>query len=144
MEGAFEIGPYVKGALLGGMTLGYQLGRDEALVNVGARMPQADCQMKHTHDLGFTLRCNICAIFFPSGISTISMGETLELILPAAKVPTTDPVICSRVSESTSNLLDYFEVRSPSRAVTGMLASASIPAPFRLFVIRYKDANCAQ
>ena len=144
MERAFAIGPYARGALLGGMTLGYQLGREEALVNVGARMPRADCQMKHTYDLGFTLRYNICAIFFPSGISTIPMGETLELILPAAKVPTTDPVMCSRVSESTSNLLEYLEVRSPSRAVTGMLASASVPAPFRLFVIRYKDANCAQ
>lgn len=95
-EGTFEIGPYVKGALLDGMNIpqigggvaaGYQLGKYEALVNVGAaystdrigevRSPQFSSpgQTKHTYDLGFTLRYTIQRYFLSVGYQHNSNGR---------------------------------------------------------------------
>lgn len=95
-EGTFEIGPYVKGALLDGMNIpqigggvaaGYQLGKYEALVNVGAaystdrigevRSSQFSSpgQTKHTYDLGFTLRYTIQRYFLSVGYQHNSNGR---------------------------------------------------------------------
>ena len=105
-EGTFEIGPYVKGALLdginipqvgGGMAAGYQLGKYEALVNVGAaysterigevRSPQFSSpgQTKTTYDLGFTLRYTIQRYFLSVGYQHNSNGRDLGINFAGGK-----------------------------------------------------------
>jgi hypothetical protein len=87
-DGAFEIGPYAKGALLdggsvpqlaGGAILGYRLGKYEILINVGLgyateRIGENTSdgvthpgQTKVTYDLGLSLRYDLNNQYFISG-----------------------------------------------------------------------------
>ncbi len=105
-EGTFEVGPYEKGALLdginlpqvgGGIAVGYQLGKYEALVNVGVaysterigevRSPQFSSpgQTKHTYDLGFTLRYTIQRYFLSVGYQHNSNGRDLGINFAGGK-----------------------------------------------------------
>ena len=105
-EGAFEIGPYVKGALLdgmnipqvgGGMAVGYQLGKYEVLANVGAAYSperigevrstgfSSPGQTKHTYDLGFTLRYTIQRYFLSVGYQHNSKGKDLGINFAGGK-----------------------------------------------------------
>ena len=105
-EGVFEIGPYVKGALLdgvnipqvaGGMVLGYQLGKYEILANAGLayateRMGEVRStqfsspgQTKHTYDLGFTLRYTIQRYFLSAGYQHNSNGSDVGINFAGGK-----------------------------------------------------------
>ena len=105
-DGVFEIGPYVKGALLdganipqvaGGMVVGYQLGKYEILANAGVayaterigdeRSTQFSSpgQTKHTYDLGFTLRYTIQRYFLSVGYQHNSNGRDLGINFAGGK-----------------------------------------------------------
>jgi hypothetical protein len=95
-DGAFEIGPYAKGALLdgvsvpqiaGGVILGYRLRNYEILVNVGLayateRIGETTSQLgqtKNTYDLGLTLRYDINQYFISTGYQHNSNGSAVGL-----------------------------------------------------------------
>lgn len=105
-EGVFEIGPYVKGALLdgvnipqvaGGIVAGYQLGKYEMLVNAGVAYAterigevrstefSSPGQTKHTYDLGFTLRYTIQRYFLSVGYQHNSNGRDLGINFAGGK-----------------------------------------------------------
>jgi hypothetical protein len=99
-DGAFEIGPYAKGALLdgvsvpqvaGGAILGYRLGKYEILINVGLayateRIGESTSdgvvhpgQTKQTYDLGLSLRYDINRYFISAGYQHNSDGSHLGI-----------------------------------------------------------------
>jgi hypothetical protein len=95
-DGAFEIGPYVKGALLdgvsvpqiaGGMILGYRFSNYEILVNGGLAYaterigdtPDHLGQTKHTYDLGLSLRYDINRYFISAGYQHNSNGSAFDI-----------------------------------------------------------------
>jgi hypothetical protein len=99
-DGAFEIGPYAKGALLdgvsvpqvaGGAVLGYRLGDYEILVNVGLayateRIGETTSdgfvhpgQTKQTYDLGLSLRYDLNEYFISAGYQHNSNGSHIEI-----------------------------------------------------------------
>lgn len=99
-EGVFEIGPYMKGALLdgvsipqvaGGIIAGYQFGKYEILANAGlayaterigerrATVSSLGGQTKHTYDLGFTFRYTIQRYFLSIGYQHNSNGIDLGM-----------------------------------------------------------------
>jgi len=99
-DGVFEIGPYVKGALLdgvnvpqiaGGGILGYRFGNYEILVNGGLAYATERIgentsdgvvhpgQTKQTYDLGFSLRYDITRYFISAGYQHNSNGESFNL-----------------------------------------------------------------
>ena len=101
-EGAFEIGPYAKGALLdgvsvpqiaGGVIMGYRSGNYEILINGGlayateriGEIPDHLGQTKNTYDLGLTLRYDINQYFISSGYQHNSNGSALDLDLIRGK-----------------------------------------------------------
>ena len=94
-DGALEIGPYAKGALLdgvnipliaGGVILGYRVGHYEILVNGGLayateRIGETGSgrfiepgQTKHTYDLGLSLRYELNQYFISAGYQHNSNG----------------------------------------------------------------------
>jgi hypothetical protein len=104
--GAFEIGPYVKGALLdgmnipqiaGGVVFGYRLDNYEILVNTGYAYAterigevrtdrfSSSGQTKHTYDLGLSLRYDISRYFLSLGYQHNSNGRDLGLNFVAGK-----------------------------------------------------------
>lgn len=105
-NGAFEIGPYAKGALLDGMNIpqvaggvlfGYRLGHYEVLANVGLAyateriggIPSGryadQGQSKHTYDLGLSLRYDIDRYFITAGYQHNSNGEDLGMNFMSGK-----------------------------------------------------------
>lgn len=96
-DGAFEIGPYAKGALLdginvpliaGGVVLGYRSGPYEILVNgglayaterIGETTSDRLGQTKHTYDLGLSLRYDINRYFISGGYQHNSNGSSFGL-----------------------------------------------------------------
>jgi hypothetical protein len=99
-DGAFEIGPYAKGALLdgvsvpqvaGGAIVGYQLGKYEILINVGLAYATERIgentsdgvvhpgQTKHTYDLGFSVRYDIKRYFISAGYQHNSNGTGFDI-----------------------------------------------------------------
>ena len=98
--GAFEVGPYAKGALLdgasvpqiaGGAILGYRLGNYEILMNGGLAYATERIgentsdgvvhpgQTKQTYDLGITLRYDITRYFISAGYQHNSNGSSFNL-----------------------------------------------------------------
>lgn len=95
--GVFEVGPYVKGALLdgghvpqiaGGAVVGYRIDRYEVLVNVGlayateeiGKLGSEDSsQTRATYDLGLSLRYDINQYYFSVGYKHNSNGEDFGL-----------------------------------------------------------------
>jgi len=91
-DGVFEIGPYVKGALLdgghvqqiaGGAVVGYRFDTYEVLVNVGrayatevigVRLSPNTGQSRQTYDLGLSLRYDINRFFISVGYQHNSNG----------------------------------------------------------------------
>jgi hypothetical protein len=105
-EGVLEIGPYVKGALLdgvsvpliaGGGILGYRFGNYEILLNGGfayatERIGETTSdgvvhpgQTKHTYDLGFTVRYDINQYFISAGYQHNSNGTGFNIEYDHAK-----------------------------------------------------------
>jgi bacterioferritin-associated ferredoxin len=105
-DGVFEIGPYVKGALLdgvnvpliaGGAIVGYRIGTYEILVNGGfgyatERIGETTSdgvvhpgQTKHTYDLGVTLRYDINQYFISAGYQHNSNGTGFNIEYAHAK-----------------------------------------------------------
>jgi hypothetical protein len=96
-DGVFEVGPYVKGALLdgghvpqiaGGAVVGYRFDRYEVLVNVGlayateqiGKLGSEDSsQTRATYDLGLSLRYDINQYYFSVGYKHNSNGEDFGL-----------------------------------------------------------------
>jgi hypothetical protein len=95
-DGAFEIGPYAKGALLdgvsvpqiaGGVILGYRSGNYEILINGGlayateriGETPDHLGQTKNTYDLGLILRYDINQYFISSGYQHNSNGSHFDI-----------------------------------------------------------------
>jgi len=95
-EGALEIGPYAKGALLdgvsvplvaGGLILGYRLRSYEILFNGGLayatdRIGETTSrlgQTKQTYDLGLTMRYDLNQYFISAGYQHNSNGSGYEL-----------------------------------------------------------------
>lgn len=99
-DGVFEIGPYVKGALLdgasvpqiaGGGILGYRFGNYEILVNGGLAYATERIgentsngivhpgQTKQTYDLGASLRYDIKQYFISAGYQHNSNGSSFDL-----------------------------------------------------------------
>ncbi len=96
-DGALEVGPYAKGALLdgghvpqvaGGAVLGYRFGAYEVLMNVGlayaterigsTASPDSG-QTKHTYDLGLSVRYDLNRYFFSGGYGHNSNGHSAGL-----------------------------------------------------------------
>ena len=98
-DGAFEIGPYAKGALLdgvsipqvaGGVVLGYRLGKYEILVNCGLAYATERIgentsegvvhpgQTKQTYDLGLSLRYDLNHYFISAGYQHNSNGSSFD------------------------------------------------------------------
>lgn len=98
--GAFEVGPYAKGALLdgvtvplvaGGVILGYRFGNYEILVNGGLAYATERIgentsdgvvhpgQTKQTYDLGFSVRYDITRYFISAGYQHNSNGSSFNL-----------------------------------------------------------------
>ncbi len=105
-SGAFEIGPYAKGALLAGMNIpqigggvafGYRQGHYEILLNTGfayasERIDQIHSdrysfagQTKHTYDLGLSLRYDIQRYFLSVGYQHNSNGRALGMNFVSGK-----------------------------------------------------------
>jgi hypothetical protein len=105
-DGAFEIGPYVKGALLdgvsvpqiaGGVILGYRFSNYEVLVNGGLAYATERIgenttdgavhpgQTKDTYDLGLLLRYDIRQYFISVGYQHNSNGSAFDLNVIHAK-----------------------------------------------------------
>lgn len=105
-NGAFEIGPYAKGAMLDGMNIpqvaggvmfGYRQGQYEVLANVGlayateriGEIPSGRSadqgQSKHTYDLGLSLRYDIDRYFITAGYQHNSNGEDLGVNFSSGK-----------------------------------------------------------
>ncbi|WP_447986980.1 hypothetical protein [Nitrospira sp. Nam74] len=101
--GVFELGPYIKGALLdgghvpqiaGGAVAGYRFGRYEVLVNVGLAYatevigspggPDSN-QSRTTYDLGLFLRYVLNRYYFSIGYKHNSNGDDLGLNVFGAK-----------------------------------------------------------
>jgi hypothetical protein len=99
-DGVFEIGPYVKGALLdgvnipliaGGGIVGYRVGKYEILVNGGfgyatERIGENTSngvihpgQTKYTYDLGFSVRYDIERYFISAGYQHNSNGTGFDI-----------------------------------------------------------------
>lgn len=99
-DGAFEIGPYAKGALLdgvsvpqvaGGTVLGYRLGTYEVLINVGLAYATERIgentsdgvvhpgQTKQTYDLGLSLRYDLNQYFISAGYQHNSNGSHIDI-----------------------------------------------------------------
>jgi len=99
-DGAIEIGPYAKGALLdgvsvpqvaGGAILGYRLDKYEVLINVGLAYATERIgentsdgvdhpgQTKQTYDLGLSLRYDLNQYFISVGYQHNSNGSALDL-----------------------------------------------------------------
>lgn len=99
-DGVFEIGPYVKGALLdgvtvpliaGGVILGYRFGNYAILVNgglayaterIGENTADGSVhpgQTKQTYDLGLSLRYDINQYFISAGYQHNSNGSSFDL-----------------------------------------------------------------
>jgi hypothetical protein len=99
-DGAFEIGPYAKGALLdgvsvpqiaGGMILGYRFGKYEILANGGLAYATERIgentsngivhpgQTKNTYDLGLTVRYDINQYYISAGYQHNSNGSSFDL-----------------------------------------------------------------
>jgi len=96
-DGALEIGPYIKGALLdgghvpqiaGGAVVGYRIGAYEVLVNgglayatevIGSTSSPNSGQTKHTYDLGLSLRYDINQYFVSVGYGHNSNGHSVGL-----------------------------------------------------------------
>ncbi len=96
-DGALEIGPYAKGALLdgghvpqfaGGAAVGYRINRFEVVVNVGlayategigTSSSDDSSQTRATYDLGLSLRYDIDRYYLTVGYKHNSNGESLGL-----------------------------------------------------------------
>ena len=99
-DGVFEVGPYVKGALLDGVTVpliaggaivGYRVGKYEILVNggfgyaterIGENISNGIVhpgQTKQTYDLGISLRYDINQYFISAGYQHNSNGSRFDL-----------------------------------------------------------------
>lgn len=102
-DGVFEVGPYVKGALLdgghvpqiaGGALVGYRFDRYEVLVNLGVAYatdkigspgPSDSSQTNLTYDVGLSLRYDIHQYYVSVGYQHNSNGEDYGLNVLGSK-----------------------------------------------------------